>query len=99
MPGNFTSMAYCAVPLTFAGVSRRGTDLPIRRKSLRSSIRRIDHDARLGLKRCRVDAPFLRGVGDQHLPYLGAGRAELGEIELHRPAADDPHQLLGTERI
>jgi len=36
MPGNFTSMAYCAVPLTFAGVSRRGTDLPIRRKSLRS---------------------------------------------------------------
>src|SRR5262245_36006952 len=29
-------MAYCAVPLTFDGVSRRGTDLPIRRKSLRS---------------------------------------------------------------
>ena len=36
MPGNFTSMAYCAVPLTFDGVSRRGTDLPIRRKSVRS---------------------------------------------------------------
>jgi len=36
MPGSFTSMAYCAVPFTFAGVSRRGTDLPIRRKSLRS---------------------------------------------------------------
>ena len=36
MPGSFTSMAYCAVPLTLSGVSRRGTDLPIRRKSLRS---------------------------------------------------------------
>ena len=36
MPGSFTSMAYCAVPLTLDGVSRRGTDLPIRRKSLRA---------------------------------------------------------------
>ena len=33
MPGNLTSMAYCAVPFTLSGVSRRGTLLPIRRKS------------------------------------------------------------------
>ena len=36
MPGSFTSIAYCAVPFTFEGVSRRGTDLPIKRKSLRA---------------------------------------------------------------
>ena len=36
MPGSFTSMAYCAVPLTLDGMSRRGWDLPIRRKSLRA---------------------------------------------------------------
>ena len=36
MPGNFTSMAYCAVPLTLGGRSRRGMDLPIKRKSFRS---------------------------------------------------------------
>jgi hypothetical protein len=34
MPGNFTSMEYCAEPLTLNGKSRRGTDRPIRRKSL-----------------------------------------------------------------
>ena len=34
MPGNRTSMAYCAVPLTLSGMSRRGTDLPISRNWL-----------------------------------------------------------------
>src|SRR5262249_56336629 len=34
MPGNRTSMEYCAVPFTFSGRSRRGTERPVRRKSL-----------------------------------------------------------------
>ena len=31
MPGSCTSIAYCAVPLTFGGISRRGIALPMRR--------------------------------------------------------------------
>ena len=31
MPGSCTSIAYCAVPLTFGGMSRRGIALPMRR--------------------------------------------------------------------
>ena len=33
IPGNFTSTPNCALPSTFPGVSSRGSDLPIKRKS------------------------------------------------------------------
>jgi len=119
-------MAYCADPLTLSGVSRRGTDLPISRKSLRSfsslgstsgrvagivpnaailavaqarPVGGIDDGARLGPQRGRHRRPLLRGIGDQHLAHLRAGVAQLREIELHRAAADDPHQVLFAERI
>ena len=59
----------------------------------------IDHDARLGAQRRRINAPALRRVGDQHLAHLRAGHAQLGEIELHCAAADDPHEVFGAERI
>ena len=101
MPGSFTSMAYCAVPLTLSGVSRRGTRLAdqaeilavlellrIHRRQRRGdraeggdlavgqslAVGGIDDDARLGLQRRGIDAPFLRGIGDQHLAHLRAGR-------------------------
>jgi hypothetical protein len=59
----------------------------------------IDHHARLGPESGSVNAPLLCGVGDKHLAHLRAGRAQLVEVELHRAAPDDPHQLLGTEGV
>ena len=61
--------------------------------------RRVDHDARLSLETGRINSPLLRGIRNQHLANLGAGHAQLGIIQLHGAAADDPHQLLGAERI
>jgi len=46
-----------------------------------------------------ASTPLLGGIDDQHLANLCAGDAQLSEIELHRTAADDPHQVLGAEGV
>ena len=59
----------------------------------------IDDQARLGLERGRVNAPLLRSIRHQYLSHLRTGDAQFGVIKLHRAAADDPHELLGTEGV
>src|SRR5436190_11096507 len=46
----------------------------------------------LGANLLLVNAPLLRRIGDQHLAHLCAGQAQLGVVELHGAAANDPHQ-------
>src|SRR3984893_18997788 len=57
----------------------------------------IDDQARLGLERGRVNVPPLRSIRHQYLAHLRTGDAQFGVIKLHRAAADDPHELLGTD--